>query len=1002
MVGRSPADCSEIDRHRPLELSKTIAIARGVLTEGRLQDAAQMIEPLLEAESGLSNGSSDLSQVALCCLLARIRLIRRGDSARAWELLKGFDSSDRREPLAPSTRAEVALWLGWIRAWQDDTLFDGARALNLLDEAANLFRSQPDPSGLGWALAGQAYAYFTIDEHRLMIQALNEVAGLQESLADPYLEAWFCHLSAAASRLSGQYTRANRLIERIEALAADLDDRLLLGRALAHRAAIGFEQGQQVDEVIALAEQAEREIVQAAATPGHSLLSAYQVHASALIRIGSLEEADRVIDAGIERMGHLAVARGYILLLRVRILRMQGRTDAAETLLDRISSAVRRQNRLLSACILREQSELQLSTGDLASANANAGDSLRYAREAGNTALELEITLLCARIALREADPVTADRLLHDAERHAEYFSLLPLAALRFRLYAELAVLSERSRDARAFYLQAMSAYSLIGDQNAAAEIQRELVGLSVRSDGASRVAERAANYVDKRTGRANHAHAERSSSRLLADNQETGPEQEFGAMIARAAVSVELVAEAWLQAAEKLARGRWLVVYRWDEGGRWSLVHRHGVPPDALVFPDPSVERICENGVDWVRLRGLPAPAFYFGMECGGDEDPACAAIEKRLSPWIPVVGLALEHAILRSSRLGDGGLDRWREVGRLSILPKDFVCTSPSMRRLVKHAQRISDGHSPVLITGESGAGLGRVARLVHEFGSHGDGKFIRFSCAQDAPDLLERILTPNVRASDDPASDARSVYLDRIDELPRNLQVRLHRFIEIGAFSPAASTHPQVSGSPRILASSTADLRKLVREGHFHEELYYRLGVVHLAVPPLRDRREEIPLLVQHFLRKLTSGAPTGASITSRAVEALVRYDWPGNVRQLRNELERLIAMAASEPHSMIDIEDLSPAIANAVSGKRTTTDLSKPAKGFALDGRGLDDILAVAEKSAIEQVLAANDGQVSATAEALGLSRQGLYKKMKRLGIDPSALQSETGSVQSITT
>ena len=174
---------------------------------------------------------------------------------------------------------------------------------------------------------------------------------------------------------------------------------------------------------------------------------------------------------------------------------------------------------------------------------------------------------------------------------------------------------------------------------------------------------------------------------------------------------------------------------------------------------------------------------------------------------------------------------------------------------------------------------------------------------------------------------------------------------------------------------------------------EDLYYRLGVIPLHVPPLRERREEIPLLVRHFLNALRPPGTPLPTLTNRAVEALLHYAWPGNVRQLHNEIERLFAFLGSEPAPLIDAKDLSPTLVEASGGPLSPELLASAQEAILKPGHALDQVLAGTEKVLIERVLAEHHGQITASANALGLTRQGLYKKMKRLGIDASRFHGE---------
>ena len=221
---------------------------------------------------------------------------------------------------------------------------------------------------------------------------------------------------------------------------------------------------------------------------------------------------------------------------------------------------------------------------------------------------------------------------------------------------------------------------------------------------------------------------------------------------------------------------------------------------------------------------------------------------------------------------------------------------------------------------------------------------------------------------------------------------MQRKLLRFLREGVIVPPGASEP-TPVNVRLVASTAQDLNALIREGRFLEDLYYRLGVIPLAVPPLRERREEIPLLARHFLNTLRPPGTPLPTLMNRAVEALLHYAWPGNARQLRNEIERLYALTGTEPAPLIDVKDLSPAIIEA-SGESLPTAVWASAQAALLKpGHALDQVLAGTEKMLIEQVLAEHHGQVTASANALGLTRQGLYKKMKRLGIDAARFHEE---------
>jgi len=193
-------------------------------------------------------------------------------------------------------------------------------------------------------------------------------------------------------------------------------------------------------------------------------------------------------------------------------------------------------------------------------------------------------------------------------------------------------------------------------------------------------------------------------------------------------------------------------------------------------------------------------------------------------------------------------------------------------------------------------------------------------------------------------------------------------------------------------RLLAETSEDMSTLVRTGRFRHDLYYRLHVISLLVPPLRERPADIPALARHFAETLAPAGTPPVSITTRAMDALRRYHWPGNVRELRNTIDRAISLVASEPAPTIDRPMLSAPIQDAAPA-------AAPQDGWGeilQPNCSLDDVLARTEKEIIERVLTECDGQITASAEMLGLTRQGLYKKMKRLSVDPASFKPAVAS------
>ncbi|MDA1186140.1 MAG: sigma-54 dependent transcriptional regulator [Acidobacteria bacterium] len=311
--------------------------------------------------------------------------------------------------------------------------------------------------------------------------------------------------------------------------------------------------------------------------------------------------------------------------------------------------------------------------------------------------------------------------------------------------------------------------------------------------------------------------------------------------------------------------------------------------------------------------------------------------------------------------------------------------------MSRVVEQIQRLRGRNLTVLITGESGTGKDLVARAIHSGSPRHHAMFLPYNCTTTTRELADSQLFGHRRGSftgavSDQAGLFRSaaggtLFLDEIGDLPLDIQPKLLRFLEQGEVMPVGETRPQ-SVDVRVLAATNADLEQRVAEGTFREDLYYRLSVIRILVPPLRDRREEIPHLSTFFLREACDEfAKPDVRLAPATLDLLTRFWWPGNVRQLRNEIQRAVAMSA--PGAEVEPDHLS-------------ADLTAPPSddGAALSAdnhrwdrpQNLATAVEHVERALIGSTLKHTGGNISEAARVLGLTRRGLYLKMGRLKIE----------------
>jgi len=347
---------------------------------------------------------------------------------------------------------------------------------------------------------------------------------------------------------------------------------------------------------------------------------------------------------------------------------------------------------------------------------------------------------------------------------------------------------------------------------------------------------------------------------------------------------------------------------------------------------------------------------------------------------------GLAIENARLLS-RLRNAeerlrGEVRYLKVREERRLP-DIIGESPTMKALFAQLSKVVDTRATVCIEGETGTGKELIARAIHYQSKRRDKLFVAQNCAALPETLLESELFGYRKGAFTGAdhdhkglfeiASGGTLFLDEITELPLGLQAKLLRVLQEGEVRPLGALKP-ISVDVRLISATNKSMEAEVEAGRFRQDLYYRLKVFPIRLPPLRERREDIPLLCQHFLKKYATEMkkPVGG-ISREAMDLLVSYHWPGNVRELENEIQRLVIQ--SEPNAVIEPEHLSPQVrkVECLMGRIA------PKKGT------LKDMMEEVERWLLTEALREHGGNKTRTAEALGITREGLHKKLAKYGM-----------------
>ncbi len=327
----------------------------------------------------------------------------------------------------------------------------------------------------------------------------------------------------------------------------------------------------------------------------------------------------------------------------------------------------------------------------------------------------------------------------------------------------------------------------------------------------------------------------------------------------------------------------------------------------------------------------------------------------------------LQMENQILR------------QELSQRQAAFTNIIGSSEPMQKVFSVMEKVIPNKSNILITGESGTGKGLVAQAIHEAGPRKSKPFIAINCGAIPENLLESELFGHKKGAFTSANEDKkglitmantgTLFLDEIGELPQALQVKLLHFIQTKEFTPVGDTRV-ITVEVRIIAATNADLMNRVKEGRFREDLYYRLNVIEIHMPSLRERRDDIPVLIKHYLAiSAKEAGKTIKDIDYEAMQALLAYDWPGNIRELRNTIERATVLADGEVITIHDLPD-----------KFRTLDVE------GVSTSSLRQALDEFEREYIRRSMLECKGNKEAAANKLGVDLATLYRKLKKLRIE----------------
>jgi DNA-binding NtrC family response regulator len=366
-------------------------------------------------------------------------------------------------------------------------------------------------------------------------------------------------------------------------------------------------------------------------------------------------------------------------------------------------------------------------------------------------------------------------------------------------------------------------------------------------------------------------------------------------------------------------------------------------------------------------------------------------------------------------------GEVTRLKKKSENRLVFEDLIASSSEMRQVVRLGERAAQSNIPILIEGESGVGKELVARAIQGSSDRSGRPFVTVNCGAIPENLVESILFGHEKGSFTGATDKHlgkfqeadggTLFLDEIGELRLDMQVKLLRALQEGEIDPIGSKRP-VKVDVRIISATNRDLAELTRDGRFREDLYYRLNVFPIFVPPLRDRRGDIPALARHFVARFAAEENKPVSgLSPDATTVIEKFNWPGNVRQLENTIFRAVVLCDGQTLDVCDFPQIAAAMgieakahryvapmdsAPYSAGSGRTAALAANASPYAMSGtdgaghmRKLEDI----ESEVIRMAISRYEGHMSEVARRLGIGRSTLYRKLKDLGLEQHAAEIE---------
>jgi hydrogenase-4 transcriptional activator len=966
-------------------LNALLGRTAALLERGRGAEAAQLLAPVFRSSTLTRD-----EDIAVRCMLAEAWLLQDDVDQAATALGRTPDAL--RETVSPGRLSGLWRLHGRLASARGDQ----SRAIALHGRALKQAELAHDSRAIGLAHYELGQCYRQVGDIAIVREHISKAASALHAAGDRRHLALVHSLSSISLAQLGRYDEAMTALRHAERLASIAEANDVLATVCGNQAGVMMLQ-HRYDQGLALAERSVA--LHEAHGSSHGLAVALATLGQIRVRLGDLTRAADALHRALEVRSPIQFheTTGAVFDTLAQIELMRGGYEMASDYLTRASEAYGAYGRQTSQwyewSVRILGARIALKQGLLDQAVSRADEIV----QAGAPPLDsLQATLIAAEALIAASRTTEAEQRLAKVADDLDPKTAPAAWGEYLRLRGALDAKNGSPADAYHAIAQSSTLLDLLGERYQAG-LSHLALGRLIAQRGERSIAER-------------HLAEARGIFQQLGAERDEADTQDAERLLTSASPVTELMSPG--DADEAIVRR---IV---DAAALPELLDREiaaalceaGMADRTAVFiqlPNGDARIVGSVGCDAEGARKLASLARHQRPSAQGGlrleplgqsvDGPRFAAIESsrplsdfvarrlRMMATVARQGYALCAARDRSSEPQGAPTDHSLEP----LLP-GFLCASAAMSRVVELIHRLQGNDLTVLITGESGTGKELIARSIH-VGSHRSGAtFLPYNCTTTGRELADSQLFGHRRGSftgavaDQPglvrSAAGGTLFLDEIGDLPLDVQPKLLRFLEQHEIIPVGESRPQ-RVDVRVLAATNADLEQRVAETKFREDLYYRLSVIRVHVPPLRERREEIPHLSTYFLRDASERlSKPDVQLSSGALDAFSQYWWPGNVRQLKNEIQRAVAMSA--PGGTIEPGHLSPEIGS--------TKLPATAGMPRTPSRGVVTTLASAveqiERDLIQAALDRTRGNISETARTLGLTRRGLYLKLRRLGLE----------------